>query len=114
MREDDDRIPPNDLLQIHTIEIAKLIRHVRSLPQPHPQNSLEQWGQFVYNPGDPELKGDEMSDPAIKDAIKRLEDLSSDDDMREVARLRENALLRYNTAIQDALVRGEENGLARA
>jgi predicted transposase/invertase (TIGR01784 family) len=113
LREDLDLIPPSDLLVIHTIEIPKLFRHIKESSPECRQNLLEMWGNFLYDPLDQGLREDAMTDPIIKDAIKRLEELSGDEDMREIARLRENALRRYHTDLESALEEGEAKGWAK-
>ena len=113
LREDRDLIPPKDLMEIHTIEIPKLIRHVNASPVAQQQKPLELWGKFLYNPDDPDFREGVMTEPAIKDAIKRLEEISGDDEVREIARLRENALRRYNTDMEAAHEKGVAKGEAR-
>jgi predicted transposase/invertase (TIGR01784 family) len=116
MREREDRIRPKTLMEIHTIEIPKLIRHVKSTKRPQRQKLLELWGLFLYNPEDPDLKEAIMTEPAIKKAQEQLTKISGDKEAREIARLRENGLRRYNTNIEAAreegLAEGEAKGLA--
>jgi predicted transposase/invertase (TIGR01784 family) len=116
MREIEDRIKPKTLMEIHTIEIPKLIRHVKSTKKPQRQKLLELWGLFLYNPDDPDLKEAIMTEPALKKAHERLDKISGDKEAREIARLREDGLRRYNTNIkaarEEGLAEGEAKGLA--
>ena len=104
------RIPP--LLAMHFIEIPKLIGILQ------PENGMPKdlpflnWCKFLYNPSQPGLDGVINSMPALKKAKKKLEEISADEEKREIARMRERGRRDYESDMSYFLNRGREEGRA--
>jgi predicted transposase/invertase (TIGR01784 family) len=66
--------------------------------------------KFLYNPNQPGLDEVIATMPALKKAKKKLEEISANEEKREIARMRERGRRDYESDLEDALVRGRAEG----
>ena len=114
MREDENQAVIADMIQIQFIEIAKIFNKLGLEADNTDKLALVDWCQFLYNPGVKEVKGKgESHMSAIDKARKALEEISTDPEAREIARMREKAHLDYISDLSAAKEEGLEEGLEK-
>ena len=104
------RIPP--YVTMHFVEIPKLISKLGQDLRPPEDLPLLNWYKFLYNPNQPGLDEVIATMPALKKAKKKLEEISANEEKREIARMRERGRRDYESDLEDALVRGRAEGKA--
>ena len=92
----------NDL-EICIIEIPKLKRNEEI-------GDLRKWVMFLEDPGSEVIKKMAKEDEEIKEALDKLEEISSDEEKIRIAELREKYILDQNSNIYAAEQRGIEQG----
>jgi predicted transposase/invertase (TIGR01784 family) len=97
---------------MHFVEIPKLIRGLSPGLPVHEDLALVNWCRLLYDPNQPGLDEVFATMPALRKAKKKLEEISADDEKREVARMRERGRRDYESDLEDALCRGREEGKA--
>ncbi|MCX6111664.1 MAG: Rpn family recombination-promoting nuclease/putative transposase [Proteobacteria bacterium] len=102
-------IPP--YITMHFVEIPKLIRHLPPALLSSEDLALANWCRFLYNPNQPGLDEVLANMPALKNAKKKLEEISANAEKREIARMRERGRRDYESDLEDALCRGRAEGL---
>ena len=91
---------------MHFVEIPKLISKLGQDVRPPEDLPLLNWCKFLYNPNQPGLDEVIATMPALKKAKKKLEEISANEEKREIARMRERGRRDYESDLEDALVRG--------
>ncbi|MBM4250561.1 MAG: Rpn family recombination-promoting nuclease/putative transposase [Deltaproteobacteria bacterium] len=107
------QLPP--LFTMHFVEIPKIIRNLPAVLHSQEDLALALWCQFLYSPHQLGLAGlDEViaTMPALKKAKKKLEEISADEEKREIARMRERGRRDYESDLEYALTRGRAEGIA--
>lgn len=94
-------------LEIVIIEIPKAVR----LYKKNGNNKICQWMLFLNNPNESEVSKIMDENEDIKEAIKELEEISGDEELRRMAELRIKAIRDENAAISLATKRGLERGV---
>ena len=97
---------------MHFVEIPKLIGALPAGTKTPQDLPLVNWCKFLYNPSQPGLDEVIATMPALKKAKKKLEEISADEEKREIARMRERGRRDYESDLEDALVRGRAEGEA--
>ncbi len=92
----------NDL-EIHIIELPKQNKSKDI-------GDLEKWIMFLQNPESEAVRKMAQDDEEIKEAVEKLEEISSDEAKIRLAELREKYILDQNTNIYGAEERGRELG----
>ncbi len=92
----------NDL-ELHIIELSKK-NNSKDI------GSLEKWIMFLQNPESEAVRKMAQDDEEIKEAVEKLEEISSDDAKIRLAELREKYILDQNTNIYGAEERGRKEG----
>jgi predicted transposase/invertase (TIGR01784 family) len=93
----------SDELEIHFVELPKI--------ELEPDNTeLKRWMRFLLARNEKELEDLAMSDPNIRRATEALAELSQDPEARELARLREMAVINSKIIRQFTLAEGEAKG----
>ena len=97
---------------MHFVEIPKLTGKLGQDVRPPEDLPLLNWCKFLYNPNQPGLDEVIATMPALKKAKKKLEEISANEEKREIARMRERGRRDYESDLEDALVRGRAYGKA--
>lgn len=95
-----------DKMEIYIIELPKII-HKGILKL---EDSLTQWMLFLDNPNSEEVKKIMEDNKEIKEAVETFDDITSDEELRRVAELRQKAIWDENNMIATAEERGEQKG----
>jgi len=95
-----------DKMEIYIIELPKII-HKGNLKL---EDSLTQWMLFLDNPNSEEVKKIMEDNKEIKEAVETFDDITSDEELRRVAELRQKAIWDENNMIATAEERGEKKG----
>ena len=95
---------------MHFVEIPKLTGKLGQDVRPPEDLPLLNWCKFLYNPNQPGLDEVIATMPALKKAKKKLEEISANEEKREIARMRERGRRDYESDLEDALVRGRAEG----
>lgn len=90
-----------DVMEIHFIELPKAKNTVTD------NNILQAWVNFINNPGQTEIKNQEM-----QDAMNELVRLSSDKDERFLYEKRLESIIELNSSMDSGFKRGIEQGRA--
>lgn len=90
-----------DVMEIHFIELPKAKNTVTD------NNILQAWVNFINNPGQTEIKNQEM-----QDAMNELVRLSSDKDERFLYEKRLESIIELNSSMDSRFKRGIEQGRA--
>jgi len=109
--EDDERkIKLTDKLEIHIIELPKIRRRKKQ----EEKDSLIEWMMFLDNPNDGEVLEIMKTNKEIEEAMKKLEEIQSDEEMMRIIDLRKKAIWDENqakyTAREEGLEEGREEG----
>ena len=91
-------------LEIHIIEISKMKRKLE-------EGELKKWILFLENPEGEEIKEMAEKEPEIKEAIKTLEDISSDETKIRIAELREKYIMDRESELETAEEKGVKKGI---
>lgn len=86
IREDNNNIKLTDMLEIHIIEIPK----IRGLKERQSNNSLIDWITFLDNPNQKEVSEIMKTNKEIQEAMEKLEEISSDEELMRLVELRRN------------------------
>ena len=113
MKEDKSLALLSSFMIMHFIEIPKLFGKIRNEPGDGRNLPLEDWCLFLYNPSDPALQKEVFSRmPALKKAHETLKEVSTKEELRELARMREKARLDHESFVDAAYMEGEAKGRA--
>ena len=96
-----------EMLQIYIIEISKAKRTLEK----EPNNELAQWVLFLDNPNQEEVFKAMETNKELKEAMKNLDEISQQEELRRVAELREKAIMDEKNALAHALEDGKKEGL---
>lgn len=107
IREDNNNIKLTDVLEIHIIEIPK----VRKMKAKGSKNALIDWITFLDNPNQKEVSEIMKTNKEIQEAMEKLEEISSDEELMRLVELRRKAILDENQAKYAAEVVGREKGI---
>ena len=99
-------------LHLHFFEVAKALRLWQARQLPATEVKLGAWLGFLADPSNQAVAEACMTLPDLKEAKDVLEELSAEDDAREIARLREKARLDWTSMMEDARSAGEARGRA--
>jgi predicted transposase/invertase (TIGR01784 family) len=113
MREDRTGEPLSGHLEVHFVELLKFSRLLMKSPRGSGDEHLDHWLQFLLNPSDKRLEGIGRSDPIIGEAMDQLKEISSDEQARQLARMREVGERDYRSGMKSARREGLEEGLAK-
>lgn len=91
-----------DVMEIHFIELPKAKNTVTD------NNILQAWVNFINNPGQTEIKNQEM-----QDAMNELVRLSSDKDERFLYEKRLESIIELNSSMDSGFKRGIEQGIEK-
>lgn len=94
------------MLEIHIIEIPK----VREMKEKESKNALIDWITFLDNPNQKEVSEIMKTNKEIQEAMEKLEEISSDEELMRLVELRRKAILDENQAKYAARVVGREEG----
>lgn len=95
------------MLEIHIIEIPK----VRKMKTKGSKNALIDWITFLDNPNQKEVSEIMKTNKEIQEAMEKLEEISSDEELMRLVELRRKAILDENQAKYAAEVVGREKGI---
>ena len=95
-----------DTMTIHTIELTKL-------KNDDAKNELYNWIKFFNAKSKEEFKMASDTSEAIAKAVKKVEELSLDENARKEYEMREKALKDYNSMIFDAKAEGIKEGIEK-
>ena len=98
-----------EMLQIYIIEISKAKRTLKK----EPNNELAQWVLFLDNPNQEEVFKAMETNKELKEAMKNLDEISQQEELRRVAELREKAIMDEKNALAHALEDGKKEGLKK-
>ncbi|MBO4816445.1 MAG: Rpn family recombination-promoting nuclease/putative transposase [Clostridia bacterium] len=91
-------------LEIHIIEIPKIKRMLEN-------GRLKKWIMFLENPEGEETKKMAEKEEEIKEAIEKLEDISSDEEKERIAELRQKYIMDRKSEMRTAIEKGLKQGL---
>ena len=98
-----------DKLDLHIIELPK----IKGLERQE-RDELMEWLIFLNNPKDERMNKIMAENKAIKEAVKKLEVMSNDNEIRRIAELREKAVrdekATYSKGVEDGIEKGIEKG----
>lgn len=106
IQEDNNNIKLTDVLEIHIIEIPK----IREVKERQSNNALIDWITFLDNPNQKEVSEIMKTNKEIQEAMEKLEEISSDEELMRLVELRRKAILDENQAKYAARVVGREEG----
>ena len=95
-----------DTMTIHTIELTKL-------KNDDAKNELYNWIKFFNVKSKEQFKMASSSSDVIAKAVKKVEELSLDENARKEYEMREKALKDYNSMIFDAKAEGVKEGIEK-
>ncbi len=104
MWEDSRRELYSEKLEIHILELPKLVRFE------YPQTEILSWARFFNGEEKEELKMLAKSDEYVQRAYDKLVDISADEEKRLEYEAREKAIRDYNNIVSSGWVRGCEQG----
>ena len=113
LREDRTGVLLSERFEVHFIELLKFRRLLMKNPQGSGDEHLDHWLQFLLNPSDKKLKRVFRSDPIIGEAMDRLKEISSDEQARQLARMREVGERDLKSRMSSMLKQGLEEGRAK-
>ena len=90
-------------LEIHIIELTKIKKKVE-------EGSLKKWILFLENPEGEETRKMAEKEKEIKEAIEKLEDISSDEEKIRIAELREKYIMDRESELETAEEKGIKKG----
>ena len=98
-----------DKMEIHIIELPK----IRKIKKEAKKNKLMEWMLFIDNPNDGEVLEIMKTNKEIEEAMKKLEEIQSDEEMMRIIDLRKKAIWDHNQAMFVAKEEGIEEGEKR-
>lgn len=105
--EDNERkIKLTDKLEIHIIELPK----VRKMRKQIKNDTLLQWMMFLDNPNDREVLKIMKTNKEIEEAMKKLEEIQSDEELMRIIDLRKKAIWDENQGKYIAREEGKKEG----
>lgn len=104
--EDKSKEILTDIMEIHFIEMKKFIKINKEK-----NNKLHRWLSFINNPNGEEVTEMSMIDDDIKEAKEILSLISGDEESRQLAEMREKAVLDRISQIEGAKRRAMAQGL---
>jgi len=113
LREDRSGLVLSDQMELHFVELLKFQRLLMKNPRGSGNTHLDHWLQFLLNPSDRSLDRIGISDPIIGEAMDRLKEISSDEQARQLARMREVGERDYRSGMKSARKEGLEEGLEK-
>ena len=99
-------------MQIKFFEISKAFRLWQERQLPLNDVSLGAWLGFLADPSSQAVEEACMSIPELKDAKNALEELSAQDEAREIARVREKSRIHFDSLMAEATAKGKAEGRA--
>ena len=99
----------NEDLSVHLLELPKLHDYLKRHPN-ETESGVAQWSRFFNLTTDAELEKLAMEQPIFRRAETALKQISGDAETRELARLREGALINLATALHGAEQFGRQEG----
>ena len=116
LQQDDTGAPVfaelREQMQIKFFEISKALRLWRERQLPADDVSLGAWLGFLADPSSQAVEEACMSIPELKDAKNALEELSAQDEAREIARVREKSRIHFDSLMAEAVAKGKAEGKA--
>ena len=100
-------------IQIKFFEISKAFRLWQERQLPADDISLGAWLGFLADPSSQAVQEACMSIPELKDAKRALEELSAQEEAREIARVREKSRLHFDSLMAEATAKGKAEGEAK-
>ena len=97
-------------MQIKFFEISKAFRLWQERQLPADNVSLGAWLGFLAGPSSQAVEEACMSIPELKDAKNALEELSAQDEAREIARVREKSRIHFDSLMAEATAKGKAEG----
>lgn len=107
MDKKEGKVILTDLFKLIIIELPKLAKYSTDEIK---HDQLAQWMLFIDNPESSEVKEIMESNSDIKQAVKTLEEISDDKEMRRLVELREKAILDEASLTYDAKQEGLKEG----
>ena len=98
-----------DKMEIHIIELPK----IRKIKKQGKKDTLMEWMLFLDNPNDGEVLEIMKTNKEIEEAMKKLEEIQSDEEMMRIIDLRKKAIWDHNQAMFVAKEEGIEEGEKR-
>ena len=95
-----------DKMEIHIIELPK----IRKIKKEAKKNKLMEWMLFIDNPNDGEVLEIMKTNKEIEEAMQKLEEIQSDEEMMRIIDLRKKAIWDENQAKYTAREEGLEEG----
>lgn len=107
-----------DELEVHIIEIPK----IKKMKENGIKDEIIDWMTFINNPNEKEVSDIVKSNKEIEEAMKKLEEIGSDEELMRIINLRRKAILDENQrkyivekekkeAIEKALEQGKKEGI---
>lgn len=100
-----------DVLELYIIEIAKAMK----ILEKEPKNEIAQWMIFLDDPNQKEVSRIMTENKEIKKAMKELEEMSEDEELRRLAELKEKAIRDEKSAkyrwTQEGIKQGIQKGI---
>lgn len=92
--------------ELHIIELEKL-EEIEGCNE----DKLKEWIQFIKDPESEGVKKIMEKNEVIKEAKQKLEEISEDEEMQELAWIRKSAIYEENTLKKNAYNEGEQKGI---
>lgn len=105
LKEIDTNEELTDVQEIHFVEIPKLNDNCDQ------KDMLVAWTEFLKNPESEKVRNLEMTVKEIREAKDKLIEISNDEKTREIYKMREKAIMDYNSAMGTAKKKGREEGV---
>ena len=96
-----------DLFELHIIEIPKALKYFEN----NPNDIVSQWMLFLSEPNNREVLNIMKSNEEIDEAMKKLEEITSDAELMRIIELRKKAIMDYNSGMNNAKKEGIEQGI---
>ena len=96
-----------DDFEMYIIEIPK----AKEIIKREPNNKLAQWMSFFDNPEKEEVSKILKTNKEIEEAMKKLEEINSDEELRRIIEIRRRNEIERNTDLREAKEEGIEQGL---
>ena len=96
-----------DLFELHIIEIPKALKYLEN----NPDDLVSQWMLFLSEPNNREVLNIMKSNEEIEDAMKKLEEITSDAELMRIIELRKKAIRDYNSGMINATNEGIKQGI---
>ena len=97
-----------DDFEMYIIELQK----AKEILEKEPNNKLAQWMCFFDNPEKEEVKEIMKTNKEIEEAMKKLEEINSDEELKRIIEIRRRNELERNTDMKHAEEKGRSEGIA--